>query len=264
MNISCKIEASVIEELTKKYPYSFLLSIDDSDTYLANMRKLLRMSKGSNGCLSGKTLMNALFPQNPEFDVFISHSHKDKGLAIFLRGYLKRYFGLNSFIDSMVWHNSYDFLKEFDECFCKMENGNYDYEKRNFSTSNIFLMLANALSLMMDSCPIVVFIASPNSLVQDNISLELSNDTHSPWLFHELNTMQLLRIKPLVGLIKESSERITANLPKIEFNIPSVASLPLLTKEILEKHSILPDDKQKTVCSLCQQLLSNDVMRGSC
>ncbi len=52
--------------------------------------------------INGTSLQNDWFPEI-EADIFISHSHKDKDLALGLAGWLHSTFNLKCFIDSCVW-----------------------------------------------------------------------------------------------------------------------------------------------------------------
>lgn len=67
--------------------------------------------------LSGEQIIQDNFPNSINANVFISHSHYDKTYALFLKSYLKKNFNLNCFIDSLVWHNAFDLLKNVDEYF---------------------------------------------------------------------------------------------------------------------------------------------------
>ena len=151
--------------------------------------------------------------------------------------YLKKHFKLNCFIDSLVWHNAFDLLRNVDEYFSKKDENLYDYDKRNQTTSNIFIMLANALSYMIDKCPIVIFISSENSQVSYKDSMVLQDKTYSPWLFHEISMVHLLpRKKPPFPIANESKQnKIAADLHlKIEYPI-GVSDLPTLTFELLNQ-----------------------------
>ncbi len=185
--------------------------------------------------LSGEQIIQDNFPNSVNTDVFISHSHFDKQFALFLRYYLKTYLKLNCFIDSLIWHNAFDLLKEVDENFSKKEKYLYDYDTRNQTTSNIFIMLANALSYMIDKCPIVIFISSPNSQISYKDSMVLQDKTYSPWLFHEISMVHLLpRKEPSPPQSTESLSNKTASCLKVEYPI-DVSDLPTLTFDLLNQ-----------------------------
>lgn len=139
--------------------------------------------------LNGTEIRDSWFPQIAA-DIFISHSHKDVKQAISLAGWLKVEFGLRAFVDSCVWEHA-DFLqRRIDNAYCKKENGNYDYDKRNYTTSHIHMMLSSALSLMIDRTECIFFLNTPNSV---NIVSDLET-TESPWLFSEIVATQYMRI----------------------------------------------------------------------
>ena len=187
--------------------------------------------------LSGRQIIEDNFPNIKNADVFISHSHLDKKFAYFLKYYLNVHLKLNCFIDSLVWHNAFDLLKNVDEYFSKKGENLYDYDKRNQTTSNIFIMLANALSYMIDKCPIVIFISSENSQVSYKDSMVLQDKTYSPWLFHEISMVHLLpRKEPPSPFTTESRQsKIASDLClKIEYPI-GVSDLPSLSFDILNK-----------------------------
>ncbi len=187
--------------------------------------------------LSGEQIIEDNFPNIKNADVFISHSHLDKIYAYFLKYYLKIHFNLNCFIDSLIWHNAFDLLKNVDDFFSKKGEHLYDYDKRNQTTSNIFIMLANALSYMIDKCPIVIFISSPNSQISYKDSMVLQDKTYSPWLFHEISMVHLLpRKEPPFPIANESRQKkIAADLRfKIEYPI-GVSDLPALSFDILKQ-----------------------------
>lgn len=97
---------------------------------------------GENGSLDGSKMQTNWFPQI-KVDIFLSHSHKDEKLAIALAGWLKETFGLTTFIDSCVWGFSNKLLKEIDGKYCRcQESKAYDYQKRNYSTSHVHMMLS--------------------------------------------------------------------------------------------------------------------------
>lgn len=109
-----------------------------------------------DGVIDGTKLQENWFPTKHKFNVFLSHSHNDKQLAIALAGFLKDKLGLNAFIDSCLWGYSNDLLKEIDQRYCRHRNGvSFDYNKRNYSTSHVHMMLSIALSRMIDNCEAV-------------------------------------------------------------------------------------------------------------
>lgn len=153
-----------------------------------NVKKLIECKD----VINGDKIIEDWFPQI-NCDVFLSHSHKDKDLALSFAGFLKENFGLNTFIDSAIWGFSDDLLKSIDETFCMNEDGlTFNYEKRNYSTSHVHMMLKSALDKMIDNCEAIFFLNTPNSVT---ITDSIEEKTNSPWIFSEIATTQLIRKK---------------------------------------------------------------------
>lgn len=243
MYIACKISK---HEINKQYEFQEFCNQMKNALSKAKYKKNRKTPKNelekyfidkleNQKMLSGEKIIQDNFPDNVNADVFISHSHNDKILALFLRFYLKKKLNLNCFVDSSVWHNAFDLLKEVDDYFSKKGEHLYDYDKRNQTTSNIFIMLANALSYMIDKCPIVIFISSENSQVSYQDSMILQDKTYSPWLFHEISMVHLLpRKEPSPPQSTESLSNKTASCLKVEYPI-DVSDLPTLTFDLLNQ-----------------------------
>ena len=250
MYIACKISKNEIinnDDFNKYYrTYCDHEKIHILKCYNSTNRPKIELDKyfiekyNDQTILSGEQIIEDNFPSIKNADVFISHSHLDKIYAYFLKYYLKIHFNLNCFIDSLIWHNAFDLLKNVDDHFSKNEEDFYDYNTRNQTTSNIFIMLANALSYMIDKCPIVIFISSPNSQLSYKDSMVLQDKTYSPWLFHEISMVHLLpRKKPPFPIANESKQnKIATDLRfKIEYPI-GVSDLPSLTFDLLSQIEI--------------------------
>jgi len=114
-------------------------------------------------------------------DIFISHSSKDKQLAIKLAGWLKDNFNLECFIDSCVWGYCDKLLNSIDKRYCyNHQRDTYNYTKRNYSTSHIHNMLAIALNTMIDKSECVFFLNTDNSIKKNEDTL--FKVTESPWI----------------------------------------------------------------------------------
>lgn len=161
------------------------------DSYKWDVHKQLREFVGPDGSLQGSQIQSNWFP-NVKSHIFLSHSHQDEELAITLAGWLHDNFGLVSFIDSCVWGYSNDLLRLIDDRYCLNPSGEtYSYEKRNFSTSHVHMMLNTALMTKMDDSECVIFINSPNSISTSRVI----SQTESPWIYSELSMTQVLRKK---------------------------------------------------------------------
>lgn len=146
-----------------------------------------------NGNIDGGKMQSNWFP-SVKADIFLSHSHKNEKDAIALSGYLYDKLGIRTFVDSCIWGYSADLLKKLDEEFCKMDNGYYDYNKRNFTTSNVHMMLSTALNKMMDKTECLFFLNTPDSI---SFKEGVRSATLSPWIYAEIEASKIIRHKKL-------------------------------------------------------------------
>ncbi|AKA68114.1 hypothetical protein [Clostridium scatologenes] len=144
-----------------------------------------------DGSLDGSNIQSDWFPQI-DADIFISHWHKDKDMAIALSGWLNRNFQLNAFVDSCAWGYCENLLKEIDNKYCLIDGRYYDYTKRNYSTSHVHMMLCTALVKMMDKAECLFFLNTPN-LIKTSYIIE---KTQSPWIYMEIAAAKLIRKTP--------------------------------------------------------------------
>src|SRR5574344_1933956 len=119
--------------------------------------------------LDGSKMQENWFPKI-KADIFISHSHNDEDLA--LAGWLKETFGVTAFIESCVWGYVNKLLKKIDDVYCFNGNHSYSYEKRNYSTSHVHMMLSVALTQMIDNTECLFFLNTPNSLIPIQIEIK--------------------------------------------------------------------------------------------
>lgn len=146
----------------------------------------------SNGTIDGSSLESAWFPL-ADADIFLSHSHKDEDKAMGLAGWLFDTFGLKVFIDSCVWGYSLDLQKKIDNNYCLNDDKTaYDYDKRNYSTSHVHMMLSIALTKMIDKTECIIFLNTKSSITSTDVII---NKTESPWLYHEIAMTSLVRTK---------------------------------------------------------------------
>lgn len=197
--------------------------------------------------LDGDAIMDNWFP-NVNADIFISHSHNDLDKATALMGYFIK-FGLFSFVDSYVWKHSDKLLKLLDNKLCYNEDRNtYDYGKRNQTTSHVHMMLATALTQMMDKCECLFFLNTPNSV---NPKSAISDEvyTHSPWLFHEISTFEYIRKKRrTLKYAADSSINFSfdeADTPKIVHTLKMENLVSLTYDDLKEWHRESKYEKDK-------------------
>jgi len=169
-------------------------------------------------------------------DVFISHSRADKDLALTIAGWLSEELEVSSFVDSCAWGHANKLLRQIDDAFCKTGGTTYSYSHSTVTASHVHVMLSTALSQMLDRCECVFFLNSEHSLkpisVQSMAESEEEHITQSPWLFHELSMLRLLRRREKEehrsGRVKKADfAEARAHVPP--FNYPvSLAGLPSL------------------------------------
>jgi hypothetical protein len=184
-------------------------------------RKKLNQYLSVDGVLDGSRMKEDWFPEL-KAHVFISHSHADEKTAAALAEWLYRSFGIISFIDSFVWGYANDLLKEIDKKYCWADDKEefYNYEKRNYSTSHVHMMLITALSEVIDKTEGLFFLNTPSSVSTKDL---IKNKTQSPWIYSEIAISRLLHGKSKEshrGLHKTSEKKasLTESL-KIEYDL---------------------------------------------
>lgn len=196
-------------------------------THCGAVKTVLKNFINSDGSINATALQNDWFPEI-KADIFISHSSKDKELALTLAGWLKINFDLDSFIDSCVWGYCDDLLNQVDNHYCYQEESHtYNYIKRNYSTSHIHNMLSAALNTMIDKCECIFFLNTGNSIEKKDIF----SKTESPWIYNELSTIKTIRkkipdyfesmMKRNIEIYHEGTKRIYAGeeFPKFIYNV---------------------------------------------
>jgi hypothetical protein len=144
-----------------------------------------------NGKLNAEVITANWFPEISA-DIFISHSHKDFDDVLSIAGWLHDKFGIISFIDSCVWGYSSELLKLIDNVYCYNHLTKlYDYNKRNLSTSHVYMMLSVALSKMIYNTEALFFYNTPNSITPNEV-IDDSDKTLSPWIYSEIAMTNLV------------------------------------------------------------------------
>ena len=176
--------------------------------------------------IDATSLQNDWFPE-VKADIFISHSSLDKDKATIFSAWLRRTFGLTTFIDSDVWGYANNLLKQIDDHYCFNKDRNvYNYNLRNFSTSHVHAMLSNALIQMIDKTECLFFLNTPNSIKTENT---VKNQTESPWLYLELMASQVLRRRePERWKQTKTASVLNQRFPTLRYNV-DLSQLPVVT-----------------------------------
>jgi len=204
-----------LESITK-----IIMQVQAKDSIKSKLLKMIQNSSLTTKALSADSIWDEWFP-GVKADVFISHSSKDAILAKSFADWLMQKHQLTAFIDSEIWGHSDALLKELDNEYCLNHGGEtYSYKKRNASTAHVHMILSYALTRMIDRTECFIFLESHNSVRAE----ESVNGTYSPWIFHELATVDTIKRKEpnreICDLIKES----------LSLNI----KYPLLGKRLIE------------------------------
>lgn len=213
-----EFESFLFDEVENKYPnemrfpntqYYINIAENMYNDYNKRIIRDLEIFINENRDINASKLQEEWF-KNYDFDFFLSHSHKDEKLAMLIAGWLYKTFGLKVFIDSCVWGYCNDLLREIDNRVCKMNTGSYSYEKRNYTTANVHMMLTNALMKMIDSTECILFLNTSNSIKLS----EKKSETYSSWIYNELFMTYYMRKK-----LPKRMKKLNENLQLIDVKI---------------------------------------------
>lgn len=168
------------------------INVNDRDRLITEIKNYIK----DNDVINTETIINKLFPTKTPH-LFISHKSEDTKEAITLANILHSKFGIESFIDSQVWHHINDIQKILDDEFSKKRENLYDYKKCNIVSSNIFSMLSSSLYRTIDDSDGFIYIDRNDA--HEDIGISKSNmvniKTESPWIYLENIYTNSLRIK---------------------------------------------------------------------
>lgn len=183
---SFKINIAALDALAHEYP---MPEIDSAADRSQDFYEKILETCTQDGVIDGADLSALNFPfdinnNTPiHYDVFISYSHLDEESAKYLYWFLTARCNLHVFLDSTIWHSADSLLKAIDDKYCKnATNNNYNYNKRNFSTSHVHTLLSMAMLNAIKRSECFLFIESNNSLtLKDGIK----DHSLSPWIYQE-------------------------------------------------------------------------------
>ncbi len=189
MFVPFKIRKSTIDAVCSGYEY-------DTKFITQKLKTNINLETIKQHFINGTKLQEEWFPTkcyDSQFQVFISHAHKDFEFVSSLAGFLYQEYGLHSFIDSVYWGYVAELLRDLNKYYSSYVKDGveyYDYHTGNFLSANVHIMLTNALMRMMDACECLIFVDSDNSM---KYRLKQTT-TPSPWIFEEIGFSQCLRI----------------------------------------------------------------------
>ncbi len=161
---------------------------------LKDIIKIQAVSGGEIAMVEHKELLDEWFPDTG-CHIFISHSHKDKGLAIAIANKLYKKYGVKSFIDSEFWGFVDKAIYEINSDHSRSvgDEKYLDYDKCMRVASNFYLILSNAITDGIYHSDSFWFVNSGNAFDAVNKS---SEGTYSPWLYTELNYTKTVALSP--------------------------------------------------------------------
>lgn len=229
-NLSKKVTKYEVSE----YETNEKLAINDLKKYLIS---------GGN-TLDGDKIVKKLFPENT-VDIFLSHSHDDKENVIKLAILLENR-GFKVFIDSIVWGNAFELLRKIDDEYSKSDDDHnlYSYQKRNYSTAHIYMMLNTALHNMINKSEIFLFLGTPKSIsIKEGI--QNKKFIKSPWIYSELTYTKSVRRRSCLQVKKLAEDH------KLKFE--SEESL-----ENLSIHREMPELDKKIEWQILENILKQN------
>ena len=171
------------------------LSNVSREKYLArknNTRNQLKQLIASNDTIKSEDIKELLLPTGGNFQIFISHSHADEQLAINFAEAIEQRTGIKCFIDSLYWDNIDSLVEELKD--------NYLYDSETIDMGGLVktcqhanIILASALTEMLNKCECVFFLNTSNSVIASKSKINQS--TYSPWIYHEIYTISKLPSK---------------------------------------------------------------------
>lgn len=198
-----KIKKETIDSICDGYQY-------DTSNITRILKTNINVETIKKHFIDGSKLQEEWFPTkcyDSQFQVFISHAHKDSDTVNSLAGFLYSEYGLYSFIDSVYWGYVDELLLDMNKYYSAVNRNGvevYDYSTCNFIAANVHIMLSNALMRMMDACECLIFVDSDYSMKYR----KNQTTTPSPWIFEEIGFSQCLRI----NIPERYKSKITVNL----------------------------------------------------
>ena len=193
----------------------------------------------SRDVIQASEIKKLLLPSK-RYDIFISHSHKDINIAKGLAGYLEKYCKVSCFIDSLYWGNIDELQNELNELHLTYDGvtkkSYYDYEKTLRVAKHADMILASALTQMIDNCECIFFLSTDNSVISGVEAINKS-ETYSPWIYHEVFTTSIIHRRQPDRHLQENFQlraSMEKPLPQFIYNLDLSGMTNLNNNDILD------------------------------
>lgn len=147
----------------------------------------------SNGDLDAKEIKDEWF-QSIKADIFLSHSHKDIETVKKFAAWLENTYDVNVFVDAFMWGDCRQLQLELDQKYSLVEGEEnlFHYEKTQEYGAHVNLLLASALTQIIDQTECIIFLDTTNSIDYSQNDSDIPR-TNSAWIYHEIQTTKVLR-----------------------------------------------------------------------
>ena len=109
-------------------------------------------------------------------DIFISYCHDDEKYAKAIASHLIK-LGYTVFIDCLFWKSIDEALRKYDDKYSKQDDGLYNYNKRNKSTSTFHMILTDSIIETIRCSKVYITINTKKYASEGR--------TASPWIYLE-------------------------------------------------------------------------------
>ncbi len=218
---------------------------NDKSISLQKLQKIIN----SRDIIQAWEIKKLLLPSK-RYDIFISHSHKDLELAKGFANYLYLFFNVTCFIDSLYWGNIDELQNELNELHLTYDGvtkkSYYDYEKTLQVAKHADMILASALTEMIDNCECVFFLNTDNSVIRGTEAIS-KNETYSPWIYHEVFTTTIIQKKQRSKFNESYQFRDNAikQIPDISYGLDLSGMTVLREEDIFEWEIKINSNKDK-------------------
>lgn len=201
-------------------------------------------------------MLNEFFPQ-VECPVFLSHSGQDIGKVRQFAHWLKNNFKINAFIDSDLWggvEKLQNILRnDTTNASVGKENNKSIHTHKYSLDEHTYVMLCHALTRTIDLTECFIFLKSSNSITEVN-----PKGTFSPWIFHELATIDTIKINDKRRFFNADTKKplFKSIMSKVLYPANPI-QIHLLTKEKLMEWKSAFEDNKNTKKQLNKQPMSD-------